>query len=186
MKATKGFVGAILTVFVFVMPVNSWAGLFELGTSVSYRKTNFDATRSSAIQTTTGSLAYYFWGLSALQFSYTYGTANQIQPEYTAYQIIQQIGMNLLITMASRESSFRPYLKVGGAYTEKKLRYNIPNFEPLRSEMYGVTPTGGIGFKLMIGKRFAIKAGVDVTTSPINDDVFTFDLEATGGISILF
>jgi hypothetical protein len=162
------------------------AGIFELSASGSYKNTNFDATHSAASESGTAGLAYYFWDLSALEIAYTRGDANQVQPEYIAYQTYTAYGVDLLVTVANQDSILKPYLKAGAAYLFKSLRYSIPGFTQITVDTQGIAPTAGMGFKLMLGQRFAIKGGVDVSSSPINIEPVTYDFGATGGISILF
>jgi len=174
----------------------SQAGVFEISTTGSYRKTNFDATNSTAMESLTGAIAYYFWELSALQMSYTRGAASQVQPQYTAYQTFEAYGVDILITVANRESILKPYIKAGVAYTAKDLRTFIPVpgsspiiYNTLTVQSFGLSPTAGLGFKLMIGQQFALKAGVDVSTSPLRKDSnepTTYDFALNGGVSFMF
>src|SRR5688572_20742114 len=187
---------ALVLGFSFLGLETSQAGVFEISATGSYRKTNFDANHTAAMESVTGGLAYYFWELSALQLSYTRGAANQVQPEYTAYQTFEAYGLDLLITIASRESALKPYIKAGAAYVVKDLRTYVPVpgsnpilYNTLVIQTFGVSPTAGLGFKLMLGQQFAIKAGVDVSTSPLRKDSnepTTYDFAANGGISFLF
>ena len=180
------FLSWSLAIFIIFGNRAAEAGIFELSAQGSYKNTNFDATHSAASESGTAGLAYYFWDLSALEISYTRGDANQVQPEYVAYQTFTAYGIDLLVTVANRESALKPYLKAGGAYVFKSLRYSIPGFTQITVDTQGLAPTAGMGFKLMLGQQFAIKGGVEVSTSPINIEPITYDFGATGGISILF
>lgn len=175
-----------LGLIILLISQAAWAGLFELSATGSYRKQHYDSTHNESMESVTGSLAYYFWEMTAFEMSYTVGNAEQVQPEYTAYQSFKAYGANLLLTMANRDSAFKPYLKVGAAYIIKDLRYDIPNFEPIRIHKEGTAPTAGLGFKLMLTKQFGIKAGVEASSSPMNEDPVTYDFSASGGISLLF
>src|ERR1700730_18640954 len=92
----------VFMLFAFAHP--GLAGVFELSAQGTYKITNFDATHSAASESGTAGLAYYFWDLSALEISYTRGDANQVQPEYTAYQTFSAYGLDLMITVANKDS----------------------------------------------------------------------------------
>ncbi len=166
------------------------AGIFEISATGNYRKTYYDSTHSTAMESGTFGLAYYFWELSALELSFTRGDANQVAPEYTAYQTFTAYGVDFLVTMANRESVIKPYLKAGASYIVKSLRYFDPVLGGTSSvNSQGIAPTAGIGFKIMIGQQFAIKTGVDVSSSPLPGDdrnPVTYDFSANAGVSFLF
>ncbi len=162
------------------------AGICELSGSYNFEKTHYDPNHSTAKQSVTGSLGYYFWEMTAIEFSYTQGEENQIQPEYNAYQVFRAYGSGLLLTMANKDSAFKPYLKVGGAYIVKDATIYIRNFPEQRAHAEGLAPTAGVGFKYMVNSRFAFKGGFNVQTSPLNQDDTTYDMEAVFGLSFLF
>jgi hypothetical protein len=185
---------ATLVMLVFATR-SATAGLFEIGAQANYRSTNFDATHSEASETGTGSLAYYFWGLSALEISYTRGASLQNNsPEYQAYEDFTGYGLDLMITFANQNSSLKPYLKVGAAYVDKNLREFFPSLPAISIETRGIAPSAGMGFKLMMGQQFALKAGFEVSTSPVflyystspDPNTLTYDFSANGGLSFFF
>jgi hypothetical protein len=173
----------------------SLAGVIELGAQANYRGTNFDPSHADVSESGTGSIGYYFWDVSAIEFSYTRGASEQTQPEYTAYQDLTAYGMDLMITLANKESSLKPYIKLGAAYVDKNLREFFPGgLLPISIETHGVAPSAGLGFKLMLTERFALKAGFDASSSPLffysstsaDPNTVTYDFSAYGGLSILF
>ena len=185
---------AILVCFFSFLPL-SYAGIFEIGAQANYRSTSFDPNHTDLMETGTGSLGYYFWGLTALEISYTRGQALQNFTEYTAFQDITAYGIDLMITLAEKESSLKPYVKLGGAYVIKDLREMFPQLPAVTVETTGIAPSVGMGLKLMITQQFALKVGIDVQTSPIflyysnnpnPDQAVTYDVSASGGLSILF
>jgi hypothetical protein len=181
-----------LFLFVFTAAVESRAGIFELGASYNYKKTNYDASHYDASESGTASLAYYFWESMAGEFSFTRGAAIESQPEFTVYQDITAYGVSLLWSVSTADSSFKPYIKGGVSYVTKILRYYYPNFPPLNPiNVVGPSPTAGIGFKYMLSQRFGIKIGVDgsqTTSEDISTHVSstTYDFSANAGISFLF
>ena len=186
-------------VLIFLSGADSFAGVFELAGQANYRKTNYDSTHSEEEETGTVSLAYYFWDMSALEVSYTRGAADQLDPQYTAFQQISAYGVDIMFTLAEHDSAFKPYVKVGAAWVDKNLQYYI---SPLTYgiETSGVAPTAGVGFKYMLGQQFGLKFGIDASSSPLffysetlNPTVanppaqpVTYDVSAAAGISFLF
>src|SRR5438128_2286117 len=120
-----------LFIFISLISLKSQAGVFELGAQANYRKTNFDAYHSEAMETGTASLGYYFWELSALEFSFTRGNAIQNDPEYVAYQDLTAYGVAILFTFANQSSPLKPYVKLGLSWVDKNLRYFVPTFPPI-------------------------------------------------------
>ncbi|MCC6276386.1 MAG: outer membrane beta-barrel protein [Oligoflexia bacterium] len=191
----RSLFASLLALFV---AIPAWAGLWEISATGSYRKTNFDATHNAVMESATGSLGYYFWESSAIMASYTRGAAKQVQPEYTAYQTYEAYGLDLQMTAGERNSPFRPYIKGGAAYVVKDLRTYVPipgsnptSYQTIIVKTYGVTPTAGVGFKLMLGQQFAIKMGAEGSITPSggsnsNSSETTYDLSLSAGISFLF
>ncbi len=165
----------------------AFAGVYEISALYNFKKTYYDSQNYEATETGTGSLAYYFWEMSALELSYTKGAAILVQPGDTVYQDISAYGADLLFTIANRESSFKPYIKVGGSYVIKTLRHYYAAGATMPAKIEGLSPFAGIGMKFMIGQQFGIKMGIDVSSSPMaNNQPTTYDFGANAGISFLF
>jgi hypothetical protein len=185
---------ATIALVLLALPLPSIAGVFEIGAQANYRSTNFDPTHSDVSESGTGSIGYYFWGLSALELSYTRGAALQQQPEYSAYQDFTAYGLDLMITFANDKSAIKPYVKLGAAYVDKNLREIFPNLPAVSIETRGVAPSAGLGLKIMITQQFALKGGLEVSSSPIflyystspDPNTVTYDFSANGGLSIFF
>ena len=140
--------------------------------------------------------------MSALELSYTQGVANQLDPQYTAFQNIRAYGADVMFTLADKDSTFKPYIKVGLAWQDKDLQYVInPALPPFGVETTGLAPTAGAGAKLMITQQLALKFGIDVSSSPLfffaetvtpsssgppPPNVITYDVSANAGVSFLF
>jgi hypothetical protein len=182
----------LLLVLLMTLSLNqAKAGFIEIGASGSYRYTTVDEFNYSKTQSITGSFAYYFWEMSALELSYTDGTnmtfgktaSNESYIATTRYQLM---GLDLVISFAGRQDPFRPYIKFGGAYQKKKLLYEQGYFAPVERLSEGFSPTVGAGFKLAITQEFAIKIGADAWSSPINESPIRYDFAASAGVSLLF
>src|ERR1700683_2408961 len=157
----------LLSLLIFLFSIPAHSGVFELGAQASYRSTNFDPTHSDVMESGTGSLGYYFWGLTALEISYTRGQSLQDYTEYTAFQDLTAYGCDLMITMANKDSDFKPYVKFGAAYVVKNLREIFPSLPGVTINTQGLAPSAGLGFKYMLSQQIALKGGFDLSTSPI-------------------
>lgn len=191
----KAYLILFFSTLIFLAPSSSQAGIIEIGAQANYRSTSFDPTHTDLTESGTGSIGYYFWGLTALEISYTRGASLQNYTEYQAYQDLTAYGVDLMITMANKDSDLKPYIKVGAAYQIKDLREVFPKLPAVTVETSGVSPSAGIGFKLMITQQFALKGGFDISTSPVflyysnsptPDQSVTYDFSANGGLSIFF
>lgn len=193
----------ILFVFTFLLllpSANSWAGLAELGVSANYRTSKINEDNYQESISYTGSISYYFWEMSALELSYTQGIsklsvkADPNEPALVYKTEFRLIGLDLVFTMAGRESTFQPFVKIGGAHiTKKMVREAGSGGSQGASEIDsvdGVVPSAGVGFKVLLSKSFAIKAGVDAWTSPMSDKDddkdLTIDYAGRVGVSWMF
>lgn len=161
----------------------------DLGISGSYRKSFITEANTTVTESYTGSLAYYFWEYSALELSYTTGVSKAVTPNYEALSTFQMSGLDLIITFASKDAPFRPYVKLGGAYQKKRIQYKQVGFATDTQEQEGPSPSAGLGFRIALSQTFGIKAGVDTWTSPLSKDPnekITYDFAARAGVSWLF
>jgi len=169
----------------------SFAGFVELGTNISYRTSTIDEFNKSITESYTASLAYYFWEMSAFEFSYTNGNnrthgRTSTSESYEVDTNFELVGLDLIISFAGKQAPFRPYIKFGGAYQKKRSTYRQGYFSPYTKESEGVSPTAGGGFKIMLTEQFALKAGVDMWTSPMSEAPVRYDMAASAGISWIF
>jgi outer membrane protein W len=168
-------------------PISTLAGFYEVGISGSYRKTYQNKDNYSTYKSATGSIAYYFWDYSALELSYTRARTDEIRTDYRSRGFVEFYGLDLIITFADRKADFQPYIKVGANYQNKEAQYKQLNQDvvPL-PKVDGWAPSAGAGLKFLIGKNLALKAGVDVWSSPLDEDDVTYDYAGRLGISIVF
>lgn len=174
----------------FLTCSSALAGYFEVGLSASYRQTNVNEFNYSTTQTLTGDISYYFWEYSAVELSYTNGRSLTVsQPSYQATADFQLAGADFVFTLAEKEATFRPYVKIGVAYQKKKIVYVQSGTDPVVYATEGPSPSVGFGFRLGVTQTFAIKAGLDAWTSPLtksSDEKVTYDTAARVGVSWLF
>lgn len=175
-----------LLIILFVAPY-AHAGYYEISASGSYRKTTYDKDNYTVYKSGTGSIAYYFWELSALELSYTKARQDDIKTDYEARSYVTFYGADLIFTLASRQSLFQPYIKVGMAYQDKETSYKQTNTNVvILPEVKGWAPSAGLGFKFIIGQHLAIKAGIDAWSSPLSESDTTYDYAGRLGLSLIF
>ncbi|MGE0763653.1 MAG: outer membrane beta-barrel protein [Bdellovibrionales bacterium] len=168
------------------------AGVIEVGASGNYRISRINKENYQEMVSYTGTLSYYFWELSALELSYTEGTqivVLQIPTENrtTTTTSFQMAGLDLVLTLADKQSVFQPYVKLGGAYLKKEMQREIENMGITKlPSSEGVVPSAGVGFKFRIGANLSLKVGVDAWTSPSNQSPTTIDYAGRAGISWMF
>jgi hypothetical protein len=176
---------------IFLSVSQSQAGYFEFSATGSYRTNTVNEYTYSRTQSVTGSLAYYFWEMSALEFSYTdalsrsFGRTAISGQDYIETSRVKLIGADLVISFAGRQSSFRPYIKMGAAEQSKTWIYE-EGLVNTRVDSDGLSLTGGFGFKFLLSENFALKAGVDGWTNPLNETKRIIDYAANAGVSWMF
>lgn len=173
------------------------AGMVEVGASASYRTSTISASNYSNSESYTGSLGYYFSESTALELSYTNGFSKTVTDDSLTKAYFTIYGLDFILTIGAKEASFRPYLKVGAAQIYKEIRYQQTGFDPLPPiKSCGLAPSGGAGFRLLLTQNFALKAGAEAWTSPINEKCLpeeerkklktTYDNAYRAGISWMF
>lgn len=185
----------LFSAILFWIPIKASA-LFELGYSTSYRKSHISENAYDESLHHTGSLSYYFFGSSALEFSTTIGTSERVVPSGTT--LIKQIydvsiyGLDLVFNYGDRQSTFAPYIKIGAAYfAQKKITTYLINMETGAvadaSEPFietSVVPSAGIGMRWNFTDRLGLRMGFDIWSSrPIDQTPLTFDMAARVGLS---
>lgn len=184
-----------LVIFILGLSVqSSSAGFVELGGSGNYRISKIDADNYQELLSFTGSMSYYFWEMSALELSYTEGKQivslkiNSDPNKTVTTTIFRLAGLDLVLTLAGKESVLQPYVKVGGAYIQKEILRQVVGFgSPDRIDSpSGVVPSAGVGFKVKISQTFSIKVGVDGWSSPLNRKPVTWDYAGRAGVTWMF
>lgn len=191
----------LLLYIVLLAPLSSHAGYYEIGFSGNYRKLNlpsqnniesFDATVSY-----TGSIAYYFAEMAAMELNYTKGQSERFVPSTdtnarTLYDFTL-IGLDLILTFAERKAPFVPYLKAGvGYFAEKEVTYEFTNNltgatdSDRQSLGTAYVPSLGFGMKFRVTQTIAFKLGVEAWTSDSLDSNPNWDWAGRAGISWFF
>jgi len=179
------------------------AGFIELGASGNYKNVNLADDVTDEQRSLTGSISYLFDEMSAIELSYTDGeqktTVKTVVGTGPTAQETKQVtrldyslvGLDFILTLGTRETVLRPYLKLGAAYILQKRRTVVnsalgPLIEP-QEEDPALVPSGGIGFRLLLSKQWSLKAGVDGWTSKsLSEDNVKIDYAGRAGLSWLF
>ncbi len=175
----------------FTLPALSHAGYLEVSATGNYRKSVVNADNYQEMTSYTGSISYYFWELSALELSYTNGKyfvfTNFDGTKSLLTTFFEAFGLDLVLTLATKASTLQPYIKVGGAFLRKEVVQEIEGFgRNTIDSPSGASASGGLGFKINLSPGFAIKAGVDVWSSPLSHKPVTWDYAGRAGISWMF
>jgi Outer membrane protein beta-barrel domain len=192
----------LLWMMILLAPSLSWAQYneyFEVGLSGNYRKvylTELGTTERAFDENLayTGSLAYYFREMTAIEFSYSQGKNTRYIPSNTITSTTthrySMFGADLVFTFGKRTDTFIPYIKAGVAYFDKKsidyeyINSGVPQ-RPQTVEINStVVPSAGFGMQFRITQRISFKAGLEFWTSgAISKDIEDFDWAARMGIS---
>ncbi|MCB9026221.1 MAG: hypothetical protein H6625_07895 [Bdellovibrionaceae bacterium] len=171
----------------------AFAGIFEVSGTANYRRSQINELNYQISQSVTASVSYYFMEMSALELSYTEGTSTlRIQTlstdpfaeyinKFTLY------GLDLVITLAQKESVIQPFVKVGGAHIIKSLikkgetgSVEGPSVDP------ETVPSAGLGLKIKLTNTFSIKTGIDAWRTQQKGEDAKIDYAGRAGVSLLF
>lgn len=171
-------------------------GLMEIGASYSGRNSRIDDNNYTTTEAWSGSFAWYFMELSALEFSYTRAISTQSvkaindQEGIKYLQQIDMYGLDLILSLAGRDSFIQPFIRGGGASVNKKYyRESDSTGTQLTGQTNGfqTVPSYGAGIKINLTKTFGIKFSYDRwksgTTSGGDD---TWDDATKAGVSWMF
>ena len=188
----------ILFAILFGFSARANAGFIEVGASGSYKRSNIGANSFDESQSITGSFSYYFDESSALELSYTDGINRRLigegQPNgQLTNMYYKMMGLDFVLTLGDRESTIRPYVKVGGVYimdkrivTQSWLNGDVFNHSP-QEDPPALVPSAGLGFKLALSKSWSLKVGVEAWSSrSISEDPVTIDYSGRIGLSWMF
>jgi len=179
--------------FVFFCSSLAYAGLMEVSASYSIRQSNIDENNYTKNESWSGSFAWYFLELSAIEFSYTKGLSTQslksaTDPVQIYFAQFEMFGADLIVTMAKKESFFQPFVRAGAAKLQKEFyrkaadgtitKYGEPVDE--------IVPSYGVGFKIFLTKAFSIKTSYDRWRSGAKDDEEIWDEAIKAGVSWYF
>lgn len=145
---------------VFLTGLAAKAGVYELGGSYSWNRSNYNAGSFSKVRSYGLSLGYYFTQDSELQFSYSDSRTDTYVPgvQDTSYHD-RVYSLNLLYYLFDDKDSMRPFFRIGVGQLNRDATGTYPasGFSaPGRLDQVSVI--GGIGFKLKLTSQIALKA----------------------------
>lgn len=171
------------------------AGFVEIGATGNYRISRLDSDNYQEMVSYTGSISYYFWEMSALELSYTEGRQvvvvkvpnDPTDNKTTITTTFQLAGLDLVLTLANKQSTLQPYVKLGGAYMHKEFVREVETLGSTKlPSVSGVVPSAGLGFKVKITDGLSFKVGVDAWTSPPDKEPVIVDYAGRAGVSWMF
>jgi outer membrane protein W len=182
-----------------ISPVAAHAGVFEIGASGTYRRSNIDQNSYDESKSLTGSLSYYFTEASAIEASYTEGSNKReivnsdktatVQRQ-TSSLTYRSLGLDFVFTLGTKEATLRPYIKAGAQYIFEK-RYVDQSFTatgPVKGSVAedpsALVPSAGLGMTVRLSEMLSFKFGIDAWSSrSIQSKPVTIDYAARAGIS---
>lgn len=147
---------------------NAQAGIIELSYTYSQRSSYIDDDNFQKSLSHTGSMAWYFFEMSALELSYTKGkgeVSGKAEGEDPVKLItnLEMYDASLVLTLAQKDWSFQPYIKGGAAMVDKRISKVTPTGTAKMSETDkdDIVPSFGAGFRFYLTKNLSVRAGYD-------------------------
>jgi hypothetical protein len=169
------------------------ADLMELSASYSTRTSKIDDNNYTTSQSWTGSFAWYFWEMSALELSYTNGLGEQVLTATDSspthfYQVVEMYGLDLVLTLADRSAFIQPFVRGGVAHLRKRIYQETAAFG---TQLYGdpvdaIVPSYGVGLNLKITDAFSLKGSYDRWESGTTGNSGIWDDAFKAGVSWYF
>ncbi len=172
----------------------AYSGVMELGASYSIRQSTIDEDNYTKNESWTGSFAWYFLEMSAIEFSYTKGLATQslkatADPAPLVYFAeVEMYGADLVVTLAKKGSFLQPFVRGGAVQIKKQIYRKDINgqIDKYGDRIDSVVPSYGAGIKIMLTETFSIKGSYDRWRSGSKDDKDTWDDAIKAGVSWYF
>ena len=199
-----------LAAFGFAGVRSAAAGYFELSANGSYLKQNLGLVGGVAstkiVQRYGAGFAYRFLSNTSIEISYTSSTDTdtfgQDYADLSSYLKVQKklavenTSIDLILDFAGKKSTFRPYIRGGGGYMERRTSFTGTQTDritevstPLSSKeapVYSVSANAGIGFKIFLIDSVAIDASYTVFATDLDKPEIFLHYSATGGLRFLF
>jgi hypothetical protein len=138
---------------------SAFAGVFELGGTYAYTRSNYNAGSYTVTNSYSASLGYYFTEDSELQFSYQdTRTHNYVEKVQDINYRDRVYSMNLLYYLFEKETAIRPYFRVGLGQLNRDATGSYQGGYSPPGRLDQVSVIGGLGLKMRLGGRFGLKA----------------------------
>lgn len=170
------------------------AGVIELSYTYSQRSSFINDDNYNKTKSHTGSIAWYFFDLSAIEFSYTKGQGQVSGKSSTDTRAIrldtflEMYDISLVFTLAQKDWAFQPYIKGGAAWIDKEIYRDDNNGYNLisKTDKDEVVPSFGVGFRYYFTKAISLRAGFDRWRTGKDGDKEVWDDALRAGISFAF
>lgn len=147
-------------VFASICFNSAQAGVYEVGGSFSWNRSNYNAGSYTWTKSFGFSFGYYFTQDSEVQFSYSDSTTKTFveSVQDTSYRD-RVYSINFVYHFFDEQSTFRPYVRMGVGQLNRDATgtYSAAGYyAPGRLD--AVSVIGGLGFKYKVTERIAVKA----------------------------
>lgn len=158
--------------------LNAHALLTELSVSYAQKKTYFNADNYTNMDSTTGSISFYFMEKLAVELSYTDASVLREETIYngsgfqqqTSLQKVIVYGSDFIFMLTDKKSMIQPYLKAGVSQIKKTLTTkNADVFVYETDPINSTSPSYGAGLKIAISDAFGIKISYDAWRTESKD-----------------
>ena len=148
------------TLMGFFWMISAHAGVFEVGSTFSWTRSNYNAGSYTWTRSYGATFGYYFTQDSELEFSYQDSTTkNYVQAVQDITYRDRVYSINMLYHLFEEQSAFRPFFRLGvgqlnrdATGTYMAAGYSAPG------RLDAVSVIGGLGFKLKLTQKIAIKS----------------------------
>lgn len=171
---TRILISTVLLFFSF----NAHALLTELSVSYAQKKTYFNTSNYTNMDSATGSISFYFMERLAIELSYTDASILREETIYngsgfqqqTSLQKVNVYGSDFIFMLTDKKSVIQPYLKAGVSQIKKTLTTkNADVFVYETDPINSTSPSYGAGLKISITDAFGIKLSYDAWRTESKD-----------------
>lgn len=171
---TKILISTVLLFF----SLNAHALLTELSVSYAQKKTYFNTDNYTNMESSTGSVSFYFMERLAIELSYTDASILREETIYngsgfqqqTSLQKVIVYGSDFIFMLTDKKSMLQPYLKAGVSQIKKTLTTkNADVFVYETDPINSTSPSYGAGLKISITDAFGIKLSYDAWRTESKD-----------------
>ena len=149
----------IITIVGFFWLISAQAGMFEVGSSFSWSRSNYNAGSYTWKREWGLSLGYYLTQDSEIQFSYGDETSKTFVPNVQDTTYRERVySLNMLYHFFEQASDFRPFVRLGIAQINRDATgvYSAAGYYA-SGRFDTISIVGGLGFKLKIIEKIALK-----------------------------
>lgn len=187
----------IIAAAFFAMPAAK-AAQVETSAMIAYSKSNFNDGYSSMQRRYTGTIAFKFTAISALEFEYSDSVSKVSYltdigtklPSYTrlAYTYKDKVySFNWVQNLVPSKWIIQPYLVLGGGKMQRRATEELPELGYSRTVTQNVTSgTGGAGLRIFLTRNMAIKLEARTYVPNFNFKKWKENQMTSAGLSWLF